>query len=114
MNIPTYNGDDICSVACENQNEPAMKYLSAKTYTNVEIDVATATPDQLLDAYNSLFSMSDDGGAFPGSKAWAKAKVFADQLRDLTAARPEVVEYRKQIAAAAREARLVGVDVGGM
>lgn len=91
-----------------------MKYLSTKTYTEVEIGVATATLDQLLDAYNSLFAMSDDGGAFPGSKAWAKAKVFADQLRDLTAARPEVVEYRKQLADAAREARLAGKDIGGM
>jgi hypothetical protein len=91
-----------------------MKYLSTKTYTEVEIDVATATLDQLLDAYNSLFALSDDGGAFPGSKAWSKAKVFADQLRDLTAARPEVVEYRKQLATAAREARLAGKDIGGM
>lgn len=91
-----------------------MKYLSTKTCTEVEIDVATATLDQVLDAYNSLFARSDDGGAFPGSKAWAKAKVFADQLRDLTAARPEVVEYRKQLADAAREARLAGKDIAGM
>lgn len=91
-----------------------MKYLSTKTYTEVEIDVATATLDQLLDAYNSLFEMSDAGGAFPGSKAWSKAKVFADQLRALTDARPEVVEYRKQLADAAREARLAGKDIGGI
>ena len=91
-----------------------MKYLSTKTYTETEIDVATATLDQLLDAYNSLFAMSDDGGAFPGSKAWTKAKKYADQLRDLTAARPEVVEYRKQLAEAARAARLAGKDIGGM
>lgn len=88
-----------------------MKYLSTKTYTEVEIDVATATLDQLLDAYNSLFAMSDDGGAFPGSKAWAKAKVFADQLSDLTAARPEVVEYRKSLADAARAARLANTYI---
>lgn len=83
-----------------------MKYTSTKTYAEVEIDVATASLDQLLDAYNSLFAMSDDGGAFPGSKAWSKAKVYADQLRTLTAARPEVVEYRKSLADAARAARL--------
>lgn len=88
-----------------------MKYLSTKTYTETEIDVATATLDQLLDAYNSLFAMSDDGGAFPGSKAWAKAKVFADQLRALTAARPEVVEYRKSLADAARAARLANTYI---
>jgi len=91
-----------------------MKYLSTKTYTETEIDVATATIEQVLDAYNSLFAMSDAGGAFPGTKAWSKAKVFADQLRDLTAARPEVVEYRKQLADAARAARLAGVDIGGV
>lgn len=88
-----------------------MKYLSTKTYTETEIDVATATLDQLLDAYNSLFAMSDDGGAFPGSKAWAKAKVFADQLGALTAARPEVVEYRKSLADAARAARLANTYI---
>ena len=91
-----------------------MQYLSTKTYTTVEIDVATATLDQLLDAYNSLFAMSDDGGAFPGSKAWIKAKVFADQLDVLVAARPEVIEYRKQLADAARAARLADKDIGGM
>lgn len=88
-----------------------MKYISTKTYAEVEIDVATATLDQLLDAYNSLFAMSDDGGAFPGSKAWAKAKVFADQLRALTVARPEVVEYRKSLADAARAARLANTYI---
>lgn len=91
-----------------------MKYLSTKHGSDVEIDVATATLDQLLDAYNSLFAMSDDGGAFPGSKAWVKAKVFADQLSELTAARPEIVQYRKQLSDAARAKRLAGVDVGGV
>lgn len=91
-----------------------MKYLSTKTCAEVEIDLATATLDQLLDAYNSLFALSDDGGAFPGSRAWAKAKVFADQLRDLTAARPEVIEYRKQLATAANKARLDGIDILGV
>lgn len=91
-----------------------MKYLSTKTYTDVEINVTTATLDQLLDAYNSLFAMSDDGGAYPGSKAWAKAKVFADQLAELTAARPEIVDYRKTLADEARAKRLAGVDIRGV
>lgn len=91
-----------------------MKYLSTKTYTDVEIDLATASLDQLLDAYNSLLDRSDAGGAFPGSKAWTKAKVFADQLKELTAARPEIIEYRKQVAESARAARLAGKDIGGM
>lgn len=91
-----------------------MKYLSTKNYKDVEIDLETADLDQVLDAYNSLFSMSDSGGAYPGSKAWAKAKVFADQLDELVAARPEVVEYRKQLADQARAARLSGKDVGGL
>ena len=91
-----------------------MEYISTKTYTTVKIDVATATLDQLLDAYNSLFAMSDDGGAYPGSKAWAKAKVFADQLAELTSARPEIVAYRKAIADEARARRLAGVDIGGV
>jgi hypothetical protein len=91
-----------------------MKYLSTKTYTDVEIDVAAASLDQLLDAYNSIFAMSDDGGAYPGSKAWAKAKVFADQLAELTAARPEIVDYRKTLADEARAKRLAGVDIRGV
>jgi len=88
-----------------------MKYLSTKTYTEVEIDVATASLDQLLDAYNSLFEMSDSGGAFPGSSAWKKAKVYDDQLNALTAARPEVVGYRKSLADAARAARLANTYI---
>jgi hypothetical protein len=76
-----------------------MIYLSAKTCQDTEIDVATATPDQLLDAYNSLLARADDGGAYPGSKAWSKAKVFADQLSALVAARPEIEDYRKQVQA---------------
>ena len=76
-----------------------MKYYSTKTYADCDIDVATAAMDNLLDAYNSLFSMSDDGGAFPGSKSALRAGKYARQLRELVAARPEVVEYRKILAA---------------
>ena len=79
-----------------------MKYFSTKKYEDIEIDLSTATLDQVLDAYNSLFDMSDYGGAFPSSKVWAKAKVFSDQLRDLIDARPDVVEYRKSLIDAAR------------
>jgi len=88
-----------------------MKYISTKTYTEVEIDVVTASLDQLLDAYNSLFEMSDSGGAFPGSSAWKKAKVYDDQLNALTAARPEVVEYRKNLADQARATRLANTYI---
>jgi len=91
-----------------------MKYYSTTTYQDIDLDVATATLDQLLDAYNSLFAMSDDGGAFPTSKAAKKARVYGDRLRALVAARPEVVEYRKQLADAARVARLAGKDILGM
>jgi len=91
-----------------------MKYYSTTTYQDIDLDVATATLDQLLDAYNSLFAMSDDGGAFPASRAAKKARVYGDRLRALVAARPEVVEYRKQLADAAREARLAGKDILGM
>jgi len=91
-----------------------MKYLSTKTYTDVEIDVATATLDQLLDAYNSLFAMSDCGGAYPGSKAWAKSKIFVDQLAELTSARPDIVDFRKILADEARAKRLAGVDILGV
>lgn len=91
-----------------------MKYLSTKTLAEVEIDVEAVTLEQLLDAYNSLFARADAGGAYPGSKEWRRAQVFAGQLDALVAARPEVVEYRKQVAAAARAARLAGKDIGGM
>ena len=43
-----------------------MKYFSTTQFSEIELDVTTASLDQLLDAYNSLFAMSDDGGAFPG------------------------------------------------
>ena len=91
-----------------------MKYFSTTQFSEIELDVTTASLDQLLDAYNSLFAMSDDGGAFPGSKSWAKAKVYADQLRALTNARPDVVEYRTRLADAATAARLAGKDVLGL
>ena len=91
-----------------------MKYISTKNYATIEIDVATAEMATVLDCYNSLFEMSDDGGAFPGSKAARSAKVYADQLRELIAARPEIVAYRDQKITAARNARLSGVDVMGV
>ena len=83
-----------------------MKYFSTKTYEDVEIAVETATLDELLDAYNSLFAQANSGGAFPGSAAWKKAKTFRDQLAELTSARPEIVEYRNSVADAARAKRL--------
>lgn len=91
-----------------------MEYLNTKTCREVEIDVATATREELLDCYDSLFDRADTGGAFPGSKAWTKAKPYADQLAALTAARPEVIEYRRERAAAARAAKMAGVDIAGI
>lgn len=88
-----------------------MKYFSTKTYEDVEIDITTATLDDLLDAYNSLFAQANSGGAFPGSAAWKKAKVFRDQLAELTNARPEVVEYRKNKAESARAERLANTYI---
>lgn len=74
-----------------------MRYLSTKTFIETEIDLATADLPSLLDAYNSLFEQSDSGGAFPGSKAWRKAEVYAKQLEALVAARPEIEEYRTNL-----------------
>ena len=80
-----------------------MKYFSIKHIEDREIDIATAPLDQVLDAYNSLFEMSNDGGAFPTSKAALKAKVFWDKWRAIETARPEIIEYRKQQIAASRD-----------
>ena len=88
-----------------------MKYFSTKTYEEIEIDVASASLDELLDAYNSLFAQANSGGAFPGSAVWKKAKAFRDQLAELTSARPEIVEYRKNKAEAARAARLANTYI---
>lgn len=74
-----------------------MKYISTKTNAEVQIDIATATLDQLFDAYDSLLERS----VFPAKTA----KHYADALRELIDARPELVEYRKSLAAA-RTARL--------
>ena len=74
-----------------------VKYISTKTNAEVQIDVATATLDQLFDAYDSLLERS----IFPAKTAAR----YADALRALTDARPELVEHRKRLAAA-RTARL--------
>lgn len=91
-----------------------MRYFSTRTCNNVKIDLATADLSAVLDAYNSLFDMADSGGAFPGSKAWTKAKVYSDQLATLVAARPEIEAYRAKLAADKRAARLAGKDIMGM
>lgn len=91
-----------------------MRYFSTRTCNDVEIDLATADLPAVLDAYNSLFDMADSGGAFPGSKAWTKAKVYSDQLAALVAARPEIEAYRAKLAADKRAARLAGKDIMGM
>ena len=91
-----------------------MRYFSTTTYRDAEIDLATADLPAVLDAYNSLFDMADAGGAFPGSKAWTKAKASRDQLATLIAARPEIEAYRAKIAADKRAARLAGKDIMGM
>ena len=83
-----------------------MKYFSLKTYTKIDIDLVTATLDQVLDAYNSLFVQSDDGGAFPTSGAAFKARKYAKQLAELVTARPEITEYRDKLLAQERHDRL--------
>ena len=88
-----------------------MKYFSTKTHGDVELVVETATLEELLDAYNSLFAQANSGGAFPGSAAWKKAKAFRDILAELTSARPEIVEYRKSVADAARAKRLANTYI---
>lgn len=74
-----------------------MKYISSKTNEEVEIDVATAPLEQLLDAYDSLLARS----LFPAKTA----QRYTDELRALIDARPDLVEHRKRLAAA-RTARL--------
>ncbi|QNM94881.1 hypothetical protein [Chitinimonas koreensis] len=91
-----------------------MQYFSTQRCAEVEIDLNTASLEALNDAYTSLLEMSDSRGAYPGSKAWLKAKPHADKLAELIAARPEVEAYRKQVAAEKRAARLEGRDIYGM
>jgi hypothetical protein len=91
-----------------------MRYFSTTTCQDVEIDLIAAELPAVLDAYNSLFDMADSGGAFPGSKAWTKAKVYSDKLATLVAARPEIEAYRAKLAADKRAARLAGKDIMGM
>ena len=91
-----------------------MHYFSTTTCQDVEIDLASAKLPAVLDAYNSLFDRADSGGAYPGSKAWTKAKVYSDQLADLVAARPEIEAYRAKIADDKRAARMAGKDIMGM
>ena len=66
-----------------------------------EIDTATASADDLRQAYTYLLMMGDSDGAFPGSAAWRKAQPYAKQLRDLTAEHPEIEAARKQARAVA-------------
>lgn len=75
-----------------------MKYISSKTGSEVEIDVATASLDQLLDAYDSLLALS----VYPPRSA----KRYAGELRALITARPDVAEHRKGMTYAARTARI--------
>jgi hypothetical protein len=91
-----------------------MRYFSTTTCQDVEIDPAAAELPAVLDAYNSLFDMADSGSAFPGSKAWTKAKVYSDKLVALVATRPEIEAYRAKLAADKRAARLAGKDIGGL
>jgi hypothetical protein len=91
-----------------------MNYLSMTNYKQTEINLESATLDELLDAYNSLLARSDTGGAFPGSKEWQKAQPFAQQLSELIAARPEIEDYRSQRIAKKRSARLTGKDIAGL
>ncbi|MFZ2524450.1 MAG: hypothetical protein WAW87_03955 [Candidatus Ferrigenium altingense] len=90
-----------------------MQYLSNKTFTQKTIDLANATLDELLDAYNSLNEWSDSHGAFPGSKQWATAQAHQKTLDSLISARPEIAEYRKQKISADRAKTLSGIDVMG-
>ena len=91
-----------------------MRYFSTTTCQAVEIDPAAAELPAVRDAYNSLFEMADSGGAFPGSRAWTKAKVYSDKMAALVAARPEIEAYRAKLAADKRAARLAGKDIGGL
>ncbi len=61
-----------------------------------EIDTATASADDLQQAYSYLLMMGDSEGAFPGSPAWRKAQPYAKQLRELAAEHPEIEAARKQ------------------
>lgn len=85
-----------------------LTYLNTTTCEDITIDVATASLDDLLSAYNSLFEQADDGGAFPGSREWARGKKYRDQIAALVAERPEIEGHRKAVADAKRAARMAG------
>lgn len=87
-----------------------IKYTSTTTFKKVEIDLANASLEQLLDAYNSFFEQSYSD-AFPGSSECKKAEFFANKLKELVNARPEIVEYRKKLIDTAREERLGNKDI---
>lgn len=71
-----------------------LKYDSMTAYCEMEIDMETATLDEINDAYKSLSLQSWDDGAYPTSQAAKTARGYRMQLEALVAARPEIVTYR--------------------
>ena len=88
-----------------------IQYYSVTHNRLITIEVETVTLATLLDAYNSLFAFADDGGAFPGSKLWRKAKVYWDQLQTIRRLRPEIDAYRdEQIESSRRESDYIHTE----
>lgn len=88
-----------------------IQYYSITHNRLITIEVESVNLITLLDAYNSLFAFADDGGAFPGSKLWRKAKVYWDQLQTIRRLRPEIDAYRdEQIESNRRESDYIHTE----
>ena len=61
------------------------------------IDTATATIQEVNEAYTYLNMKANSSGAFPGSAAWREAKKYGDMLAALIADRPEIEAYRASL-----------------
>lgn len=67
-----------------------MKFLSNQRWVEVEIDLSSASEDEIREAYSSINEWAGCGkGKFPGSKEWERARAYEAQLEEIKAARPE-------------------------
>lgn len=81
------------------------KFTSTKTGDKVVIDIANASTEQVLDAYNSFYDMSDTGG-FPGSTKWREGRKLLAIAEKIGTMRPDALALRKKLASDKRDARL--------
>lgn len=67
-----------------------MKFLSNKRWIEVEINIETASKEEIMEAYSSVNEWAGCGrGAFPGSKEWKKGMQYEQQADLLKSSRPE-------------------------